>query len=167
MDIFIYENYRDMFPEAEGRALTDALIAESLAAFGAGKRSVKRTEKGKPYVEAEKGMRDIYVSVSHSGDCFACLIDHRPVGIDIQQERPAAVKKIADRYFTEAERRYVEREGESGFFRIWTRKEAYAKLTGAGMEEILRGTEVIDRSDVEFLDFQLEKGMYCSCCMKI
>ena len=47
---------------------------------------------------------------------------------------------------------------------VYKRQEAYCKYTGRGMEEILKGTPVLGRGDVKFVDFQLEKGVYCSCC---
>ena len=30
----------------------------------------------------------------------------------------------------------------------------------------MRGISVLDRNDVEFLDFQWEKDIYCCCCVK-
>ena len=72
-------------------------------------------------------------------------------------------EKISRRYFTAREQRFVQEAGADGFFRLWARKEAYSKYTGLGLEEIMKGTEVLGRDDVEFFDFQLEKGIYCSC----
>ncbi len=164
MELYVYENYRDVFPDIDGRNLTDALIELSLDAYGARGHRLLRTERGKPYVELCGGGQ-LCVSVSHSGTYFLCLIDEEPVGVDVQQERSVAAGRIGRRYFTEAERRLLDEYGDDGFFLLWTRKEAYAKYTGAGLEEIMRGTDVLGRSDVDFLDFQLEKGMYCSCCM--
>lgn len=131
---------------------------------------VLRTEKGKPYVQrTDCAFRaqwegDVYISVSHSGAYFACLVSREPVGVDIQQHRRVKALKISCRYFTREETRYIEKNGEEGFFFIWARKEAYCKYTGRGMEEILKGTPVLGRGDVKFVDFQLEKGVYCSCC---
>ncbi len=167
MELYIYEDYKDIFPELTGRELTDELIRETLVMYGAGPCSISRTEKGKPYVETAGAGGEVHLSVSHSGPYFLCLIADRPVGVDVQQARNTGTDRISRRYFTGEEREYIERHGEDGFFRLWTRKEAYSKYTGLGLQEILKGTQIINRDDVEFFDFQLEKGIYCSCCMKI
>lgn len=203
MELYVYEDYKDVIPGVEGRELTDALIVMSLEASGLGRCQVERTDKGKPYIRRyDKGCGsvcgkdrgngegcdrghsvghggncgnggdsgadgEIHVSASHSGRYFLCLVSDSPVGVDVQQERRTAAEKISARYFTDREQQYVRKNGDDGFFRLWTRKEAYSKYTGLGMEEIMKGTEVVGRDDVEFFDFQLEKGIYCSCCMMI
>lgn len=160
MELYIIENYRDVYPQFSGRELTDRLAMDCLAEYGIEADEIYRTAKEKPYVEA-----DVHFSVSHSGDYFVCIIADCPVGIDVQERRKTAAVKIAERYFTKSEQEYVERNGEDGFFRLWTRKEAYSKLTGEGIGELMRRTDVLYREDVEFTDFQIEDGMYCSCCM--
>lgn len=167
MELYIYEDYKDMFPETEGRELTDMLIIKSLADSGIYADKVLRTEKGKPYIPETASGSKIYVSVSHSGGCFACLVSSVPAGVDLQQQRKIKAGQISRRYFTADEIRYIEENGDEGFFFIWARKEAYCKYTGRGLEEIIKGTAVLGRDDVEFVDFQLEKGMYCSCCIMI
>lgn len=161
MELYVFENYKGLFPELEGSELTDQLIKEALIEHGAEMNEVLRTAKGKPYVDGE-----IFISVSHSENHFVCLIGEKNVGVDIQKERNANITKISSRYFTDNECEYVRNAGAEGFFRLWTRKEAYCKYTGLGLEEILKGTSVLEREDVEFFDFQLEKGLYCSCCME-
>lgn len=161
MELYVFEDYKRLFPELAGSELTDRLIKESLTEHGIEISEVLRTVKGKPYVDA-----DVYISVSHSENHFVCFIGERPIGVDIQKERKANIAKISRRYFTDEEIQYVESYGAEGFFRLWTRKEAYCKYTGLGLEEVLKGTPVLDRVDVEFTDFQLEKGLYCSCCIK-
>lgn len=164
MELYLYEDYKEMYPEARGRELTDILILETLKNCGFPDAVIQRTEKGRPYTERTDG-ETVHFSVSHSGRYFACLVGSEPVGVDIQQYRRVRAAAIADRYFTDEEKRLIDENGEDGFFTLWARKEAYCKYTGRGLEQIIGGVSVLDRDDVEFIDFQPEKGMYCSCCI--
>ena len=141
MEIRIYEDYREMFPDRKGRELTDRLLSHALADAGLPDLEILRTDKGKPYVNST----NIYISASHSKNLFACLIGDRPLGIDLQHGRKL---------------------GAPEFFRLWARKEAFSKYTGRGLEDVMAGISVLNRMDVEFLDFQWEKDVYCSCCIK-
>ena len=162
MEIYIIEDYKEKYQELKGRELTDKLIKDCLEEYGIENPIVHRTAKGKPYIEG-----DVHFSVSHSGKYFVCVIADKNVGIDIQIQRKADTKKIAARYFTEEEIRLIEKGEEEAFFYIWARKEAYSKYTGKGLQEMMQGTPVLNREDVEFIDFQLEEGMWCSCCIEI
>ena len=170
MELYVIEDYRNSFTELTGSELTDQLIIESLLQYGFDGNEetvpeICRTSKGKPYTDVTRDGEQVHLSVSHSGDCFVCLLSDKPVGVDIQQERSANIEKLSRRYFTQEEQEYVREHGSDGFFRLWTRKEAYAKLTGLGIEEIMRKTAVLGRKDVEFTDFRLYENMYCSCCI--
>ena len=161
MKLYFFENYKELFPDLTGQCLTDRLIIRALEEYGTSACRIHRTDRGKPYVD-----EDVHLSVSHSGEHFVCLISEKPVGVDIQKARRADMTKISRRYFTREECDYADEAGSEGFFLLWTRKEAYCKYTGRGLEEILKGTSVLNREDVEFFDFQLEKGLYCSCCIE-
>lgn len=172
MELYIIENYKDRYPELKGSSLTDMLIKDCLKECGVKKPQLLRTDKGKPYIERgssctseNEKSQDLHLSVSHSGEYFLCIIADRPVGIDVQERKDSNAEKIANRYFTDLEKEYVKENGENGFFTVWTRKEAYSKLTGEGLAEIIRGTEVLEREDVVFTDFQLEDGVWCSYCI--
>lgn len=167
MHLYVMEEYREYFPDIKGSELTDKLIKEAVLQYGFDDVKVCRTDKGKPYLKLPESENELFVSVSHSKDVFACLLCDKPVGVDIQHERKANSQNISRRYFTKQEQEYVEKYGNEAFFRIWTRKEAYAKYTGRGLEEIIKGTCVMDRTDVEFTDFMLEEGLYCSCCIQV
>lgn len=88
-------------------------------------------ERGKPYVKGAK----FFFSVSHSGDYIAFAGGAAsPVGVDIQTPERADYR-LAKRFFTAEEYAGIcEAESpEREFFRIWTLKEAYVKMLGAGM----------------------------------
>ena len=141
MELFIIEDFRDTYPGSKGRKLTELLIRDILSEKGINDVVIMRTEKGKPYIDESFG---ISFSVSHSGRYFVCLVGDAP----------------------EEEAGMVKDGGSDQFFRIWARKEAYGKYLGSGLAGVLNKVSVTDREDVEFTEFQLEKGMYCACCTK-
>ncbi len=104
---------------------------------------ILKNEYGKPY------FRDLAVkfSVSHSGDRIILAASDKEIGADIQKKNAHSVR-IAKRFFTEKECEYVGEDSDR-FFEIWTKKEAYAKWHGAGLEAT-RDTDVTD------LDFYTE-----------
>lgn len=98
-------------------------------------------EKGKPY------LRDypFYFNLSHSGSYVVCALSRQEVGVDIQQYRRTDIVRLATRFFSSEEKEALNachdrKELEQLFYQLWTRKEAYGKLTGEGI------TAVIDRS---------------------
>lgn len=90
---------------------------------------IKRTQKGKPFFSSIP----LEFSISHSGCFWVCAMGIGPVGIDVQQWRPAKTMELAKRFFTREEADYVLKNGEKGFFRLWVGKEAYVKYLGEGI----------------------------------
>jgi 4'-phosphopantetheinyl transferase len=94
------------------------------------------SEKEKPSLSP---LRSVEFNVSHSGDvALLAFARGRALGVDVEQLREnfdhAA---IARRFFSEQEQRQLAALAPSeryhGFFRCWTRKEAYIKAQGAGL----------------------------------
>lgn len=91
---------------------------------------------GKPYFPSHP---DVHFSVSHSGSFWVCAFSDGEVGCDVQEFRknddPVRLNRLAERWFSEGERRYLDGHGRTPaeFYRIWTRKEAYVKFTGHGI----------------------------------
>ena len=89
----------------------------------------------------------------------------RNVGLDIQYPRNVKADRIAARCFTEYEAAYAAAdERRSRFYELWTRKEAYCKYTGLGLEQIMRREDVLEREDVSFRDLRLDDGCFCAIC---
>lgn len=95
-------------------------------------------KNGKPY------FRDypFYFNISHSGDYVLCVISEEEVGADIQKIQPVDTAKLAGRFFAKEECRMLEQCGSDGkrqslFFELWTKKEAFGKLTGQGVAAVL------------------------------
>ncbi len=91
-------------------------------------------EKGKPYFAD----LPFCFSLSHSGEYVLCALSREEVGADIQQHRKIFSGQIAARFFTKQEQDALAGCGEREFFfRLWSRKEAFGKLTGGGIMDSL------------------------------
>jgi 4'-phosphopantetheinyl transferase len=108
---------------------------------------------GKPYIHEVNMCTQLHFNLSHSGD-FATMAfcEGGELGIDIEQRRPeAASMEIAEHNFSASELRELKKlSGEdrmAGFFRCWTRKEAYVKAKGIGLGADLRSFDVTLDSD--------------------
>ena len=91
-----------------------------------------KNEYGKPYLPNN----EVCFNISDSGDCIAIAISHSEVGVDIEliKERKR-IDKIVSKTFKVSEQ--VEYNSSSNkidyFYSIWTKKEAYVKMTGTGI----------------------------------
>lgn len=98
----------------------------------------------------------MHFNLSHSGDYAMCVCSDTPIGADIQQIRPNIdIRKLMTRFFTEQERDEVlgiadETEQRELFFRRWTRREAYTKLTGEGLAQTITRPLPADLNWIEF-----------------
>ncbi len=100
--------------------------------------SVLRTPQGKPYFESPALPS---FSLSHT-DSFAVAVvsTEGPVGVDVEGlARKDSFSRIADRYFSDSEKALLHASNTpcEHFLRIWTQKEATAKMTGEGLASIL------------------------------
>lgn len=97
---------------------------------------IKISNKGKPNLLYPK---DIHFNISHSRDWVLGGIAEAPIGIDIEfNEWNRNYEKIAERFFTETEQKYVFSSKSiackvSRFYKIWTLKESYLKADGRGL----------------------------------
>ena len=94
---------------------------------------VREGAYGKPYFPDAPQAQ---FSLSHSGGYAALATSSLPVGVDIQEIRPERVMAAA-RFLTEAEQAQLtalpQEEEVQAFFRLWTLKESYGKMTGRGL----------------------------------
>lgn len=116
-----------------------ALLRYALKEHGVTDAEILTDENGKPYTQG------IFFNLSHSYDYVVCSVSTKPVGCDVERISEGHLR-IAERYFCESETDYIfsfpeeKRSGE--FFRLWTVKEAYMKLTGEGMRLSLHSFSV-------------------------
>lgn len=92
-------------------------------------------ESGKPYTDKA------YISISHSRDRVLVGICPSPIGVDIEFLRFYDLRLI-DRYFSKEEKAFI--KCDEDFFKVWTVKEAYLKLTGQGLTGIKKLNVVKD-----------------------
>lgn len=92
-------------------------------------------EYGKPGLTISA---DVCFSISHTKCALAVAIDHRPVGIDI--ENIVSLNRVEDAHFLErtmnnAERQLIHVAADPcmAFTELWTRKEALVKAIGTGL----------------------------------
>ncbi len=153
------------------RIAADALCRNALADFcsiSPAEITFEYSAHGKPYA---KGL-PAHFSVSHSGDIAVCAVSHSEIGIDIEKIRSVNLR-ASEKFATENEREYI-RNSETGFFEIWTLKEAYFKCIGTGL-----GTDIKDVSfDINGKDIacsesgyklsfiEIDKNYICSVCKK-
>ena len=118
-------------PEDRKRSLgAGLLLAKILPCYGVSPEAVRRGEDGKPHVEG------CCFNLSHSGDVAVCAVGVEPVGCDVEKIA-GAPRRVAERFFHRNEAAYLRQCGEAErdtlFFRFWTMKESYLKMTGEGM----------------------------------
>lgn len=169
MYLYIYEGFCG---GSDRKRLTEELILKAIeqfavetgASYESMSREICRTEKGKPYFKEIP----VEFSVSHTEDMWVCLMSlgKNPVGVDIQKIKDINQERVAGRYFTADEKDYLQENDGSAFFKIWARKEAYAKFTGRGLTKDLKDISTINNSEVEFIDFDIKTGIKGSCCSK-
>ncbi len=135
-DRFRYEDDRR-------RCLCADMLARRMLADASGKTPEEIAftigHKGKPRADVP-----FYFNLSHSGQYVLCAVSDKPIGADIEQIKPFRAGLVG-RYFTEIEAAYIlggcEATAESvtdpeicaRFYRTWTAKEAYVKMTGTGI----------------------------------
>ena len=103
---------------------------------------------GKPALRLEDSASPIHFNVAHSnGLALLAFARSCEIGVDLESIRPDfAGDEIAQHYFSKREltelRGLPERMRIQGFFQCWTRKEAYIKARGLGLQIPLQSFSV-------------------------
>jgi 4'-phosphopantetheinyl transferase len=97
-------------------------------------------QHGKPSLSGRNASSGLFFNLSHSaGLVVYAIARERNLGIDVEHVRPeSAGEDIAKRFFSACEVNELQtlppEERVQGFFHCWTRKEAYLKATGMGLQ---------------------------------
>lgn len=115
------------------------LLRKVLPLYGVNVEEIRTSSDGKPIVKG------IGFNVSHSDNMVACAVGDGAVGCDVEKITEAP-DGIAAHFFHPNEVRYLkaceEQASDRNFFRIWTMKESYTKMTGEGLKLPLDRFEV-------------------------
>ena len=113
----------------------------------------------KPYFQNNP---DVQFNVSHSGDWVVLAFSSFPVGVDCEQLDPNFnFTDILDSYFNQVERNFIVNSAlpVRSFYQLWTRKEAFLKLIGVGIDENIVNIPSLDGVyDTAFFASSIEKN---------
>lgn len=116
------------------------LLQKVLPCYGASHEKIYRGADGKPEVDG------VCFNLSHSGNIVVCVVGDSKVGCDVEKIVKAP-EKVAERFFHRNEVEYLKACGaekrDETFFRLWTMKESYIKMTGEGMRRPLDSFEFL------------------------
>lgn len=111
------------------------LLDRGLWQYGLKEAEVKIAygENGKPYLP---DYPEIHYNLAHSGKMALAVFAGTEVGCDIEEIKTASLK-LAKRFFCPGEYAYINsfdgEEQDFAFYRVWTLKESFLKVTGMGM----------------------------------
>lgn len=106
------------------------------------RKIIEKGKYGKPYL---KDMEQYQYNISNTDGMVVCALSEVSVGVDVEKKRDfpqnvlrkcASAQETAYILETEDEKQRAER-----FFRLWTLKESYIKMTGEGMRIPLQEVE--------------------------
>lgn len=141
------------------------LLRRILYEHGKSMDDVFYSETGKPMIDG------IFFSISHSANRVMCVASSQVVGCDIEKIEAGenleyCFEKIAKRFFSKREVQELEdaleEERRNLFYRIWTMKESYVKMTGEGLKVPLANIEFETDSDNVKV---YRDGEQCKCVM--
>ena len=128
------------------------LLRQVLTRHGARESKVYMGENGKLLV------KEIFFNLSHSHNIVVCVVGDKSVGCDVEKVKSPTREKIAERYFCESEIAYL-KDHKDEFYRLWTLKESYVKMTGEGLRLPLNQFEIRFEENIKI--YQDGKPSHC------
>ena len=150
------------------------------AGFAGADERIAYGENGKPYLV---GCPDVQFNLSHSGERVMCVISPFEVGCDVEIIKGDR-GRLAERFFKPEESAWIKHfdslEAQSeAFYRLWTLKECYMKVTGRGMSlmpdmfalhvdenELISLNHDGERPEYTFREIDLHDGYRYAYCAK-
>jgi 4'-phosphopantetheinyl transferase len=125
-----------------GRGILREVLGQALGVEPA-RVQFRYAAHGKPQIAGSP----IRFNISHSGDLVVIALAQLEVGVDVELPRPRRSDDIARRFYApgEIERLFARSDPVAradAFFRLWTCKEAFLKVTGEGLSRSTRSYEI-------------------------
>lgn len=134
-------------------------------------------ENQKPYISPDV---NLYFNLSHSGEYAVCAISEQDVGCDLQKIGELNMG-FAKRFFTPHEYNFLLKEKnecnqKKNFYRLWTLKESFMKVTGYGAKLPLKDFNISIQKEITvnhklelqqkyyFQEYSIQEDYCCSCC---
>lgn len=119
-----------------------------------------KTDSGKPYITNLEGFD---VNISHTKNMVMCGISNNGnIGVDVEHNRTVH-KNVSKKVYNPEEIAYVDNTKEnSGFFEIWTKKEAYTKYLGTGLRNNITDINMLSNIHKDKLLFWKDEPYYFS-----
>lgn len=154
------------------------LLDRGLKEYGLRESGVRMAagENGKPYL---RDYPEIHFNLSHSGNMVLAVFSDLEVGCDIEYMDKINLK-VARRFFCQSEYDCImgqpsEEQQKDTFYRFWTLKESFMKVTGLGMNLPLDefcfrlGNPTTVEQDVDaaryaFREYRFEEHRAAVCC---
>lgn len=142
---FVFDRDRKRF--IAGRGLLREMLGHYLHREP-GQIRFQYSPRGKPSLAGHAENEHFHFNLAHSDDVAVFTFSRTcPVGVDVERmRRMHDAESIAERFFSARETNLLkslpEAEKQTGFFNLWTRKEAWLKATGEGIAKLLAQVEV-------------------------
>lgn len=142
-----------------------------------GKCTYQLANGQKPYIAEYK---DICFNLTHSGTYAGCIIGSCDLGLDIEKQKEYR-EAVANRFFSAEENSFIQSQPDKvrSFYRLWTLKESFMKVTGLGMQLPLNDfcinikpdlaptvTQKVDNNYYFFREYFDIEGYSLSACSK-
>ncbi|MDR2624585.1 MAG: 4'-phosphopantetheinyl transferase superfamily protein [Methanobrevibacter sp.] len=162
---------RDVLLSGGGRIL----LKYTLSKLGIDSYTITIDDNGKPYLE---NYPNIHFNISHSDKFVLVGVSDENIGLDIEKAQDLDYEGISKNFFHSIEHEYIigSKNPIDTFFKIWTVKESYVKMKGAGIanlksfiytleRNIIQDTEENQIGDVKLKTWKLN-NYYVSVCSK-
>ena len=133
-----------------------ALLQKVLDIYGLDANTIYKDSHGKPMLEG------IHFNLTHTDGLVLCAVGNQPVGCDAELIKKAP-RGIAERFFCTGEKNVLHKSElmyDDVFYRLWTMKESYIKMTGEGMSLPMDAFEIQLSEPIKVFRNGVEQSCY-------